>query len=92
MQWLRQGKNRRLADICKTHHAHGEGNDVPGNQTDQEGDAVSLQLNASDPDEDPLTFGATGQFSIDVSVDHEILSRIPLRVLLYKRGNPKASE
>ena len=29
-----------------------------------------------------LTFAATGQFSIDVSVDDEMLARIPLRVLL----------
>lgn len=33
-----------------------------------------------------LTFASTGQFSIDVSVDGEMLARIPLRVLLYKRG------
>ena len=33
-----------------------------------------------------LTFASTGQFSIDVSVDDEMLARIPLRVLLYKRG------
>jgi len=34
-----------------------------------------------------LTFGSTGQFSIDVSVDDEMLARIPLRVLLYKRND-----
>ncbi len=34
-----------------------------------------------------LTFGSTGQFSIDVSVDDEMLARIPLRVLLYKRSD-----
>jgi hypothetical protein len=34
-----------------------------------------------------LTFASIGQFSIDVSVDDTMLARIPLRVLLYKRGN-----
>jgi hypothetical protein len=34
-----------------------------------------------------LTFASTGQFSIDVSVDEEMLARIPLRVLIYKRGD-----
>ena len=33
-----------------------------------------------------LTFASTGQFSIDVTVDDEMLARIPLRVLLYKRA------
>ena len=32
-----------------------------------------------------LTFASVGQFSIDVSVDDQMLARIPLRVLLYKR-------
>ena len=34
-----------------------------------------------------LTFASVGQFSIDVSVDDQMLARIPLRVLLYKRGD-----
>ena len=33
---------------------------APGNQTNGIGDVVSLQLTASDPDGDPLTFQATG--------------------------------
>ncbi len=32
----------------------------PGNQTNNEGDAVSLPINASDPDGDPLTYSASG--------------------------------
>ncbi len=32
-----------------------------------------------------LTFASVGQFSIDVSVDDEMLARIPLRVLLYNK-------
>jgi hypothetical protein len=32
----------------------------PGNQSDGEGDNVSLQVAAGDPDGDPLTYGATG--------------------------------
>ena len=38
-----------------------------------------------------LTFANVGQFSIDVSVDEEMLARIPLRVLLYKRGDKPPS-
>jgi hypothetical protein len=33
---------------------------APGNQTNDTDDAVALQLSASDPDGDPLTFSATG--------------------------------
>ena len=33
-----------------------------------------------------LTFASVGQFSIDVSVDDEMLARIPLRVLLYNKS------
>ena len=32
----------------------------PGNQTNDEGDSVSLQIQATDPDGDPLTFAASG--------------------------------
>ena len=32
----------------------------PGNQTNAQGDAVSLQMTASDPDNDPLQYAATG--------------------------------
>jgi len=35
-----------------------------------------------------LKFASTGQFSIDVSVDEQMLARIPLRVMLYKRPGP----
>ncbi|MFT4547925.1 MAG: hypothetical protein ACI8XO_003330 [Verrucomicrobiales bacterium] len=34
-----------------------------------------------------LTFAKTGQFSLDVSVDDEMLARIPLRVILYRRDD-----
>lgn len=39
-----------------------------------------------------LTFASTGQFSIDVSVDDEMLARIPLRVMLYSRGEASPPE
>ena len=41
-----------------------------------------------------LTFASPGQFSIDVSVDGEMLARIPLRVLILKRSTqgPAASD
>ena len=32
----------------------------PGDQTDTEGDAISLIIDATDPENDPITFGATG--------------------------------
>ena len=32
----------------------------PGTQSDDEGEAVSLQINATDPEAQPLTYGATG--------------------------------
>jgi len=34
--------------------------DNPGDQTNSEGDAVALQLSASDPDGDPITYSAAG--------------------------------